>query len=120
MGTALGRAEPWGRQLRAAEAVPGGVAADRCLLTLRLAAGAEGPSEKGIGVAWPSILHTWLASGEGGAGGVLNVILLRRPEIAFVLWRPKHTPGTHPELIVWWKPLCPIWGLFAGFLRLQC
>lgn len=57
------------RQLWAAEAALAGEAADRCLLIVLLAAGAEGPSLKGTWVAQSSVHHTWLASGEGGEQG---------------------------------------------------
>lgn len=41
----------------------------------------------------------WLV-GREGSRAILDVILLRQPEIAFVFWRLQHTPLTHTELIV--------------------
>lgn len=89
------------RRLWAAGAVPGGAAADPCLLTVLLAAGAKGPSLNGIQGAQPRV-H------RGGSRDALDLILLLRQfEIAFAVWRPQHTPLTYTELIVGEKLFAP-------------
>lgn len=60
----------------------------------------------------------WLV-GREGSRAILDVILLRQPEIAFVFWRLQHTPLTHTELIVG-ENLSLHLGLVRWVLGLRC
>lgn len=68
MGTTLGRAKPWMRQLWAFEAALGGVAADRCLLIALLEAGAKAFIEGDLGDTAqcpPHVAGWWGGRGAG-------------------------------------------------------